>query len=416
MSVRKKVVFNTFVQFVNRFVIAGSAFLVSLLIARVFGPRGFGEYSKATTFIAIFYLFADFGLNALVLREVSSHPDNEKKIIGNLFGLRLLVGLILTLISIFIAFFLPYDAVRNEGFTPVAKGAIMALSVLILYQAFLNTTNVIFQKHLRYELSTLANVVGSIITVAAVLILLLFKQLLPVVLLGYAVGAVFASIILLFFVKKLYLHFTPLFSFEVSKKLIANSLPLGLTLVFNLVYFRADVFILTLFRTTTEVGTYGLAYKFFEFPLTLPTFFANSLYPVLLARRGDKKIFRETVFKAAFFLAALSLITLLGFYISAPLLRFIRQDFYPSIAVLRLLSLSMPVFFLSSLFMWILITFGKNKELLLIYFLGMIINIILNLIFIPSYGVTAAALITLFSELLIMIASGWVAVKLVMIR
>lgn len=416
MSIRRKVVFNTFIQFINRFVISGSAFIVSLLIARVFGPRGFGEYSKATTFIAIFYLFADFGLNALVLREVSNQPQNEKKIIGNLFGLRLVAGLILTLIALFITLFLPYDAIRNEGFTPVAKGAIMALSILVLYQAFLNTANVIFQKHLRYELSTWASIVGSIITIIAVLVLLLFKNSLPVVLLGYGIGAVFASIILLGFVKKLYIHFTPLFSFNESKKLIINSLPLGLTLVFNLVYFRADVFILTLFRTTTEVGTYGLAYKFFEFPLTLPTFFANSLYPILLARSNDKNLFKKTVLKAAFFLLGISIITLLGFYIFAPLLQFIRQDFYPSIYVLRLLSLSMPVFFLSSLFMWILITFGKNKELLLIYFLGMVINIILNLVFIPSYGITAAAFITLFSELLIMVASGWVAIRLVMIR
>lgn len=416
MSVRKKVIFNTFIQFVNRFIIAGSAFLVSLLIARVFGPRGFGEYSKATTFIAFFYLFADFGFNAYVLREIANQPHNEKKIIGNLLGLRLIAGLILTLVALFITFFLPYDAIRNEGFTPVAKGAIMAISILVLYQAFLNTTNVIFQKHLRYELSTFANIVGSIVTVIVVLILLLFKMSLPVILLGYGVGGICASIILFFYVKKLYIHFTPLFSLEESKKIIISSLPLGLTLVFNLVYFRADIFILTLFRTTTEVGTYGLAYKFFEFPLTLPTFFANSLYPILLARSNDKKLFKTTFLKAGLFLFTLSIVTLLGFYVFAPLLKFIRADFYPSIYVLRLLSLSMPIFFISSLFMWVLITFGKNKELLLIYFLGMIVNIILNLIFIPSYGITAAALITLFSELLVLIISGWVAVKLVMVR
>ncbi len=63
--------------------------------------------------------------------------------------------------------------------------------------------------------------------------------------------------------------------------------------------------------------------------------------------------------------------------------------------------------------MWILITHGKNKQLLVIYFLGMLVNIFLNLLFIPTYGITAAAIITLISEFLIMFASGWIAVKLV---
>lgn len=416
MSVRQKVIFNTFIQFINRFILSGSAFLVSLFIARFFGPRGFGEYSKATTFIALFYLFSDFGLNAYTLRQISQEPQNEKKIINNLFGLRIVISLILILIVVFITLFLPYDAIRNEGFTPVAKKAIIVLSLLILYQSFLTTTNVIFQKHLRYELSTLANLVGSFITVITVFLLLLLKQSLPTILLGYSCGSVVSTIILFFLVKKLYGHFTTSFSLTESKKLIFNSLPLGLTLVFNLVYFRADVFILTLFRTTNEVGAYGLAYKFFEFPLTLPTFFANSLYPILLQRSQNKKLFKETVLKAAIFLLALSLFTLFSFYLFAPFLKFIREDFYPSISILRLLSLSMPVFFLSSLFMWILITFGKNKELLLIYFFGMIINLLLNLIFIPSFGTTAAALITLLSEFIIMVINGWFSFKLVMLR
>lgn len=416
MSLQKKIVFNTFIQFINRFAIAGSAFLIALLIGRFFGARGFGEYSKATTFIAIFYLFADFGLNAVVLRQMTNQPEKEKQIVGNLFGLRLVAGLLLTILAIIITLFLPYNVLRNEGFTPVAKGAIIVLSTLVLYQAFLNTTNVIFQKHLKYDQSTLANIIGSVITLITAAVLVFLKAPLPIILFSYAIGSFCASITLFIFVKKLFPHFTPLFSLEQSKKLIKASLPLGLTLIFNLVYFRADVFILTLFRTTTEVGTYGLAYKFFEFPLSFPTFFANSLYPILLARSQNREEFKKTIIKAGFFLLAMSVIIMLGFYIAAPLLVYIRQDFFPSISVLRLLSLSMPIFFISSLFMWILITFGKNRELLIIYFVGMIVNLVLNLFFIPQYGINAAALITFLSEFLIMIASGWVCLKLVMVR
>lgn len=415
MSLRKKIIFNTLAQVVNRLVLAGSAFLVSLLIARFFGARGFGEYSKATTYIAIFYLLTDFGFNAIVLREINNNPNKEKDIISNLFGLRLLGGLILTILVIVSTFFLPYDALRNEGFTPIAKSAIIVLSLLVIHQGFLNTTNLIFQKHLRYEQSTIASIVGSIAMLISVFILIMFTKSIPVILIGYSLGALVTSVLGFVFVKKLYLHFVPSFSITESKKLIKQALPLGLTLIFNLVYFRADVFILTLFRTTSEVGTYGLAYKFFEFPLSIPTFFANSLYPILLERSNNKAVFKQTIIKAALFLLGLSFIILFIFYLLSPLLAYIRKDFFPSVAVLRLLSLSTPMFFISSLFMWILIIHGKNKQLLFIYFAGMIINILLNLMFVPLYGITAAAIITLISEFLIMIVSGWQAIKLVMI-
>ncbi len=392
--------------------ISGSAFVVSLLIARYFGARGFGEYSKATTFIGIFYLFTDFGMNAVVLKKITHKPESENNIINSLFGLRMLTGVLMIIISLAVTYFLPYDNLRNEGFTQTAKSAIMILSTMILYQAFLNTVNVVFQKHLKYEQSTLANIVGSIITLIAVVTLLSFGFSLSGVLSGYTIGAIGASMVLFLFVGRLAKKFQPRFDWGEYKTLIKQSLPLGLTLVFNLVYFRADVFILTLYRSTVEVGTYGLAFKFFEFPLSLPIFFVNSIYPVLLARSHDKQVFKSISVKAAIFLFGASLLTMLAFYLAAPALSLIRSDFYPSIAVLRLLSLSMPIFFLSSLLMWILITFGKNKQLLITYFLGMVLNIALNLLLIPVYGVTAAAAVTLISEVFVFIVSGYLVVKL----
>ena len=56
------------------------------------------------------------------------------------------------------------------------------------------------------------------------------------------------------------------------RSLFIASFPLGLTLLFNVVYFHIDSIILTFTRTSAEVGIYGLAYKIFELPLVLPTF------------------------------------------------------------------------------------------------------------------------------------------------
>ncbi|MBI2029962.1 flippase [Candidatus Gottesmanbacteria bacterium] len=411
-NVRGKILFNTIIQFVNRFAISGSAFIVNLIIAFYFGARGYGEYAKATTFIALFYLFTDFGLNAVTLRDMTHDPKHQKGIVNNLFGLRTIASVILIIIALVIVYFLPYNETANEGFTPVAKLAIASLTILILYQAFLNTTNLIFQKNLRYEQSTIANIIASLTTVLAVYLLVIKGFSLPVVLLGYGVGGIVGAIVLYYFTKRLDPSFAFTFDKNKSINLIKRAFPLGLTLIFNLVYFRADVFVLTLTRTTTEVGTYGLAYKFFEFPLTFPTFFANAIYPILLIRSKDKKVFIKTSVKAGAFLFVMSIITMIGLYIFAPFLRYIRADFIPSIEILQLLSISTPIFFISSLFMWIMITYGKNKMLMIIYFIGMVFNIILCILYIPTYGTTGAAIITLISEALVLILSSIYSIKL----
>ena len=172
--------------------------------------------------------------------------------------------------------------------------------------------------------------------------------------------------------------------------------------------------ILTVFRSTSEVGVYGLARSFFEFPLAIPTFFMNAIYPILIQRTKNKKQktkIQETglldiVKKSMIFLIISSLLLFVICFLLSPYLILIKQDFAPSVNVFRILVLGLPIFFLSSLFMWVLIAFGKQKLLALIYGNVMIVNVLLNLFFIPRYGPQAAAIILIISELIVLILTG----------
>ena len=185
--------------------------------------------------------------------------------------------------------------------------------------------------------------------------------------------------------------------------LFQASIPLGLTLIFNLIYFHIDSIILTLTRPTVEVGIYGLAFKVFELPLVLPTFFMNALYPVMLGVRGYS--LNKLILKSAGILLFVSSLLTVIVWFAAPLLVFIKSDFAESISALRILSLGLPFFFLSSLTMWTLITKKQRMKLVYIYGFSMLINIGLNVIFTPVYGYSAAAWITVFSEGVVLLLS-----------
>jgi len=191
------------------------------------------------------------------------------------------------------------------------------------------------------------------------------------------------------------------------RKMLSIAFPLGLTLLCNVVYFHADSILLTFFRSTSEVGVYGFAYKIFELPLSIPTFFMNAVFPLLLiSRKSDNTpAFLRQVRQSAVLLFLLALVLVVLGYLTAPFISLVNADFLKSVLPLRILLLSLPVFFLTSLTMWVLIALKKRSQLFIIYFVSMVVNIGSNMLLIPKYGYMASAWITVVSEILVLMLS-----------
>jgi len=402
-SLKAQLAFNTTAQVVARGVSAFTTFVITLFVARRFGADGFGDFVKITTYVTFFYLLADFGFNAFFLQRKDQWED--------LLSLRLLASGILVLVACAVLFIFPQGS--TQGYTSLVRTGIILFTPSIVFQALTTTGNALFQKYLRYDLSTIAVIAGSLISLVLVGIITAAPFTSQSVLYATSAllvgGAVTAGVALsLTRTLERVAHST--LSFSRLWALFYASIPLGLTLLFNLVYFRIDSIILTVTRSTAEVGVYGLAYKVFELPLILPTFFMNSLYPVLLVQSRD--VFKKTIRISTVVLFFSSLVVAGGLWVCAPLVTIIKTDFHASISALRVLSLGLPFFFLSSLTMWILIAQKKQKILVGIYGVSMIINICLNYFLIPTHGYMAAAWITVASEALVLCMSGAIVIYL----
>lgn len=406
-SMRQLVATNTVSQLVGRLISTGAMTVMSLLLARQFGSVGYGDFVKITTFVGFFYLFADFGLNAAYVQGSIESLDRESTISWQrLFGLRivmsiLLMGLLYGILSLF-------PQTVGQGYTELVRLGIILLSPAIIVQATITTTNALFQKLLRYDLATGAQNIGSIF-----MLLLAFALVYTSATHGPMIGvlALFAgslgtAIAALYYVQKIHGKIFPIFNRLQMLRDVQATLPLGLTLIFNLIYFHSDSVILTLTRSTAEVGIYGLAYKVFELPLVVPIFFMNAVYPLLLKSRQNDLQSSEKIFWLSLKVLVIgSVIIGIGLWMLAPLFVYIRPEFVMSILALRVLLLGLPVFFVSALLMWILISQKQQWNLLKVYTAAMIFNMGLNIVYIPRYGYVAAAWITGISELFICILS-----------
>ena len=106
-----------------------------------------------------------------------------------------------------------------------------------------------------------------------------------------------------------------------------------------------------------------------------------------------------------------SLIVLGVVWVAAPLISLVKTDFAASVGALRILALGLPFFFVTAATMWGLITLKKQNILAGIYGISMLINIIGNIILIPTYGFTAAAWMTVVGEGLVLLLSVSVLYK-----
>ena len=406
-SGRHLVASNTVSQLIGRAVSTISMTIMSFLIARHFGSNGYGDFVKITTYVGFFYLFADFGLNASYVQgSVEKENDQDAPSWQRLFGLRLVMSAVLIVVALGILSLFPRGTL--QGYTPLVRWGIILLSPAIMFQATITTANGLFQKMLRYNFSTLAQNAGSIIMVLAAVILIVSSTFggASVGVISLLAGSLVTAFVSLYFVRRLHGAIMPVFDGKKMLEDILASLPLGLTLIFNLIYFHSDSIILTLTRSTRDVGVYGLAYKVFELPLVLPIFFINAVYPLLVRmNQKDERSSQRIFWQSLWLLLGSSVMISIVLWVMAPLVSFIRSDFDASILPLRILLLGLPIFFESALFMWILIAQKQMWQLLTIHTCAMILNVFLNILYIPRFGYIAAAWITGISELCICVAS-----------
>lgn len=377
-------------QLVGKGVTSFSTFIILGLVARNYGKDGTGIFTLALTYLSIFYLVSDFGFNAHVLSRVKGLGFRIQKEWNSLLGTRIIWSGILVILAVGLLPFWPFS-------TPQFAQAVVLGSLAIIASAIFTTCNLIFQSKLRYDLSVLASSLGTLFSLA-IFVLLVFYKFPPSVLLGaHFIGWVVIALAALLIMRKFLHHIAPLFNFEYALTLFRKSWPIAATLTLNVLYFRADSFMIAYFRSVADVGIYNIAYSIFQAALVLPTFVMNSYYPIMLKSLGGVKL-------VAVSFLGLSLICTILMIIISPfaITTLTGGGFSGSVLSLQILSLGFPAYFLSSLLMWILISKGNYKRMLLLYTSGMILNLILNFIYIPQYSYIAASWITVISEYVIL--------------
>lgn len=406
MRLSTKVAYNTIVQIASKFLATLLGLAGIAIMTRYLGQTGFGQYTIIITFLSFFGILADFGLTLVTVQMISRPGIDQDKILSNLFSLRLLSAIIFLGLAPLAVFFFPYDPIIKMG---------VAVTALSFFFVALNQILVgVFQKNLRMDKVSIAEIAGRIILVAGIIIAVRFNY----GLLGIMIATVISSALnfflhYLFSTKFVKIKFS--FDKDVWIEIIKKSWPLALTIAFNLVYLKTDTLILSLIKSPAEVGIYGAAYKVIDVLITIPFMFAGIVLPIITVSWAEKNLiqFKNIMQKSFDTMAIIALPLVVGAQFTAEQIMSLvaGEEFASSGTVLKILIFAAGAIFLGAVFTHGIIAINKQKEIIWAYLFTGITAVGGYLIFIPRYSYFGAAWVTIYSEVFIILASAYLIFK-----
>ncbi|HXS15307.1 MAG TPA: flippase [Candidatus Saccharimonadales bacterium] len=384
----------TLIQSIGKFIAAGLSFISVALLTRYLGTSGYGDFTLIFSYLAFFSLISDFGLQLVTVKELASAKEKIENLYGTYLGIKIALGIISSVLALIILFLFPYSNQLKIG---IGIGV-----VAVFVSGMMGYFNSIFQARVRLDLITLFDLVSrffSLITIILFISLHLnFYYIVSTVLIGNLVSFLFAAVLLKDTVSNNY-------DFVLAKRLLFLSVPIGITSLLSTLYFKVDTIILSLLRSATDVGIYSLSYKILENILVFWGFYMAATYPLLARYKSEKNSRYTTLLKSSVILALVSSIPIVIIsFIFAPLAIYLfgGSQFVQSIIVLRILLFSLPLLFLNNTFYNFYVIEEFNSVIIVGMTVSFIVNVYLNLIFIPKYSYIGASYVTILSEVILL--------------
>ncbi|OGJ48218.1 hypothetical protein A2344_01290 [Candidatus Peregrinibacteria bacterium RIFOXYB12_FULL_41_12] len=421
MSTARKVLGNTAVQVAGRFVMAFMSIIIVKLITSYLGLEGYGKYSAIYEFLAFFGVAADLGLFTISVREMAKEDTQEARehILSNIITMRSLLCIATMTVAIIAAYFVPqYKAIH--------LGIIIA-SAAVFLSTLQSAVASLLQFNLKMQYATIAQVAGKAASLAyiAYTIYYGFTEPSSAGFYNLIVAGVVGNIVLLgvtYFFARRYGRIFFGTDWNFIRKVLLKSVPYGIALVLNMIYFRVGSIMLLLMKGPTEVGIYAVPMRVLEILSLIPVFFMNSVLPVLTRHVYEKTERVKDILKYSFdflFMAGVPLVAgtqvlaygIVGAISTPEFLSRIDDGFYGSDSVIKFLMIAMMVAFINSLFIYSIIASSHQNRLLWLNGGCAIFNVVLNLFMIPWLGARGAAITSIATETLLLVLAYLVARK-----
>lgn len=360
--------------------------------ARYLGPDDYGMFNFSIAIIMMISVITGLGVNNLVVKDLIDGKIHEKVILGTSFFLKTIISIVFFILSLVIlnCFFKQYSW--------------YSITYILCFSLLFSPANIIkyfFESKTKSKYTVIIE--NSIFFIAIIIKVLLIYNKYPLIYFVYlyVLESFFVSVFyILFFCIKEYPIFYWSFSLKYAKELLKNCWPLVVSSMAWVVYTRIDQVMIGNMIGSEAVGYYSAAIRISDIINFIPTVIILSAIPTITKIKQLDNIRYLKLFQSVY---DLSISIVFIFVIIISIFSFdLISVLYGEAYLASSSVLTLQVF--SILFSTMAVISGRyllNENLqhitMLRHLMGCVINIILNLILIPIYGINGAAIASLIS-------------------
>lgn len=371
-------------------------------VLRVLGATNVGKVSFSSSVISYFSLIAAFGIGNYAIREGARVRDDRAKIekfIDQMFTINCYFTILAYVLLI--ALYAVWSKLHNY------TGLIIVQSLVMLFTTL--GIDWFYQIYEDYFYITVRAITVNVISVI-LMFLLVHKPSDYIIYAGITVIANGGANIFNFIHAQ---KFMPIRCVrEVNlKKHILPMLILFCNNVVVTVYVNSDVTMLGIMKTDQVVGIYNSAVKIYSIVKSLVSALIVVTLPrlSLMVSKGRKEEFHVLTNKLLNILLTLVFPAIIGLFVISnnAILIIGGEEFLDGVTALRILSIALLFSVTASFYTTSILLPNKQERSILIATLtSSIMNVVLNLFFIPIFSLNGAAFTTLLAELSVTIIAG----------
>ncbi len=370
------------------------SFIVGILSARYLGPGNYGSLNYTASFVTFFSSVATLGMDGVIIKKMIEHPDKEGEFLGGSIVLRFISSIATSVLVVCVVVFL------NPGDTEKLI-LILLQSVQLIFQT-LDIFDSWFQRYLKSKYISIAKILASIAVMAYKLWLLATSKSVAWFAFSNSLTSIVFAVVLYIFYKK---SNAPKLKWDVKSGLyiLKDSYHYILSGLMVAVYGQMDKIMIGKMMSDSSVGLYSTGISICSMWVFVPIAIINSFRPSILSLRqsGEMELYNRRLRQLYSFIIWLCIGVSLVICILAPFIISVLygEEYIGAVNTLRI-AIWFETFSMigTARGIWILAE-EKNKYVKYYLAIGSGVNLILNAVMIPVYGIEGAAIATLITQI-----------------
>jgi len=369
-----------------------ASFILVIIIARGLGAEEYGYFNFAVSFVPIFLFLGTLGVNVEVFRAIARDRSSLSQVFSSGLVLRGSFGLLALVLSAAIGFL-----VLGGG---VALLALVLVAVALFLDEMSRLVGTVFIAFERMRFHALVVLVNRTMSTLLAGVALASGGGLILITAAYLLGSVGALLFAWIALRRFFppVRFRDADSSEM-KGILKRGLHIGVASTVNMLTFRLDVVLLQVMRGPIAVAMYGIAYRFFESFLFVSWSLANVILPRVARSDGGSSATQPFQMALALVLTLYVPLAIGALFASEWIVIKVFSPRYAAAApAIRWLTGALVLYGVAYLARTATIALGTRRGVAQVAVVSLIMNVALNLVFIPRYGFMAAAASTFATE------------------